>query len=259
MLSFGLTIVRHGETQYNKDGLLQGQGIDSSLSEAGIQQAEAVGLYLEDVHFTNVFASDMKRAKQTAEIIVRKNKTGNGLEIVTDPSLKERSFGIAEGGRVEDMRNMAKAAGQLIPEFTPPKGETMDQVKVRISMFLKAMFQRMADDHRDKVRPDVENQPDVETAGPLAGLPNDGVQDVPVHALVVTHGAYMRVAVRYFIEDLACSVPPGSDMSQVFSACSNTGICRFIVTLRCCNDDVTLLRMKCIFINRRDHLKAEDS
>ncbi|XP_072519458.1 probable fructose-2,6-bisphosphatase TIGAR A [Salminus brasiliensis] len=258
MLSFGLTIVRHGETQYNKDGLLQGQGIDSSLSEAGIRQAEAVGLYLQDVHFTNIFASDMKRAKQTAEIIVRKNKTGNDLDIVTDPSLKERSFGIAEGGRVEDMRNMAKAAGQLIPEYTPPNGETVEQVKVRISKFLKAMFQRMSDDHRDKVRPDVESQP-AETDGPLAGRPDDGILKVSAHALVVTHGAYMRVAVRHFIEDLACSVPLGSDMTQVFSACSNTGICRFIVTLRCSDSDVMLSGMKCVFVNRRDHIKAEDS
>lgn len=39
-----------------------------------------------------------------------------------------QSFGIAEGGQVEDMKNMAKAAGQLIPEYTPPNGETMDQV-----------------------------------------------------------------------------------------------------------------------------------
>lgn len=39
-----------------------------------------------------------------------------------------QSFGIAEGGRVIEMKNMAKAAGQPLPEFTPPKGETMEQV-----------------------------------------------------------------------------------------------------------------------------------
>lgn len=43
-----------------------GQGIDSPLSEIGVQQAEAAGEYLQDVHFTNVFASDMKRAKQVS-------------------------------------------------------------------------------------------------------------------------------------------------------------------------------------------------
>ncbi|XP_017578407.1 probable fructose-2,6-bisphosphatase TIGAR A isoform X2 [Pygocentrus nattereri] len=230
MLSFAVTLVRHGETQHNRDGLLQGQGIDSSLSEVGIQQAEAAGHYLQDVQFTNIFASDMKRAKQ--------------------------SFGVAEGGRVVDMKNMAKAAGQPIPEYTPPEGETVDQVKVRISTFLKAMFQQMADDHRNKIQLEEETQA-AETDGPLAGRPDDGVHNVPAHALVVTHGAYMRVAVRYFIKDLACSVPLGSDMIQVFSACSNTGMCRFIVTLKCSDSDVVLSSMKCVFVNRRDHIKAE--
>lgn len=43
-----------------------------------------------------------------------------------------QSFGIAEGGQVEDMKNMAKASGQPIPEYTPPDGETMEQVCVYI-------------------------------------------------------------------------------------------------------------------------------
>lgn len=119
------------------------------------------------------------------------------------------------------------------------------------------MFQRMAKDHRDKTQLDEEIRP-AEVDGPLAGRPDDGVLNVPAHALVVTHGAYMRVAVRHFIEDLACSVPYGSNMNQVFSACSNTGMCRFIVTLKCTHDDIMLSRMKCVFVNRRDHIKAED-
>uniref|UniRef100_A0A4W4EUC9 TP53 induced glycolysis regulatory phosphatase a n=1 Tax=Electrophorus electricus TaxID=8005 RepID=A0A4W4EUC9_ELEEL len=247
----------YGETQYNKDGLLQGQGIDSPLSETGIQQSEAAGQYLQDVRFTNVFVSDMKRAKQTAEIIVRKNNTCSDLALVIDPLLKERSFGIAEGGRVEDMKKMAEAAGQPIPEYTPPHGETMEQVKVRINTFLKSMFQLMADHHRGKIRWGEETQR-AEIDGPLAGFPDDGVLRVPAHALVVSHGAYMRVAVRYFIEDLGCSVPLGSDMIQVFSACSNTGMCRFIVTLKC-SSAVLLSDMKCLFVNRIDHIKAKDS
>lgn len=45
-----------------------------------------------------------------------------------------QSFGIAEGGRVIEMKNMAKAAGQPLPEFTPPEGETMEQVKLMALM-----------------------------------------------------------------------------------------------------------------------------
>ncbi|XP_062856172.1 probable fructose-2,6-bisphosphatase TIGAR A [Trichomycterus rosablanca] len=258
MLSFGLTIVRHGETQYNKDGLLQGQGIDSSLSDIGVQQGEAAGQYLQDVHFTNVFASDMKRARQTAEIILRKNKTCGNLDIVIDPLLKERSFGVAEGGLVENMKNMAKEAGQPIPEFTPPGGETVDQVKVRISKFLKSMFQQMVVNHRDKILPYEEAQLG-DTDGSIAGCPDDGVSNVPAHALVVSHGAYMRVAMRYFIEDLGCTVPPGANMFQVFSACPNTGMCRFIVTLKLSDSGILLSCMNCVFVNRRDHIKTENN
>lgn len=41
-----------------------GQAIDSPLSETGLQQAEAAGLYLKDIVFSNVFVSDMLRARQ---------------------------------------------------------------------------------------------------------------------------------------------------------------------------------------------------
>ena len=41
-----------------------------------------------------------------------------------------QSFGIAEGGLVEDLRNMAKAAGETCPDFTPPEGETQEQVSL---------------------------------------------------------------------------------------------------------------------------------
>ncbi|KAI1882263.1 hypothetical protein AGOR_G00248880 [Albula goreensis] len=137
MLTFGLTMVRHGETQYNKDKLLQGQGIDSPLSEIGKQQAEAAGNYLREVKFTNVFSSNMRRARQTADIIVKNNVHCSGVEIVSDPQLKERSFGIAEGGPVQNMKDMAKAAGQSCPDFTPPQGETPEQIlRTFLSTFL---------------------------------------------------------------------------------------------------------------------------
>ncbi|XP_065147814.1 probable fructose-2,6-bisphosphatase TIGAR A isoform X2 [Paramisgurnus dabryanus] len=253
MLTFALTLVRHGETQCNKDGLLQGQKIDAPLSEIGIRQSEAAGLYLRDVNFTNVFVSDMKRAKQTAEIIVKNNRTSHDIELVTDSSLKERCFGIAEGGQVKEMKNMAKTAGWSLPEFTPPEGETIEQVKARIKDFLKALFQRIANDHRDKNQ--VSEAPVLKTEEVLPGLPDDGVLNVPVHALVVGHGAYMSIVMLYFFGDLKCPMPRGSDPAQRFSICPNTGMCRFIITLNCSYADLTLSNIQCVFINRREHIK----
>lgn len=127
------------------------------------------------------------------------------------------------------------------------------QVKVRIKDFLKAMFQRIANDHQDKIQ-DGETSTPGETDRVPAGLPDDGVLNVPVHALVVGHGAYMSIMIKYFFEDLKCPMPRGLDPAHRYSICPNTGMCRFIVTLKCSNAGLALLDMKCVFINRRDHI-----
>ncbi|KAJ8002760.1 hypothetical protein DPEC_G00162290 [Dallia pectoralis] len=251
MLTFGITIVRHGETEWNKKGLIQGQAIDSSLSDIGMQQAEAAGKYLKDVKFTNVFVSDMARARQTCEAIVKHNSSCSGLEIVTDSLLKERSFGSAEGDLVVDMKNTAAAAGQSWLDFTPPGGETIEQMKTRIKTFLEHLFLRMMADH---CGPDQTVPQMPETEGALAGEPDDGLRDIPAHALVVSHGALIRVAMRYFVDELKCPLPPGLDMSHVIALCPNTGMCRFIVSVSGADASVTLSAIRCVFINRCEHI-----
>ncbi|KAF4787567.1 TP53 induced glycolysis regulatory phosphatase [Turdus rufiventris] len=90
MVRFGLTVVRHGETRYNKDKILQGQGVDEPLSSTGFRQADAAGLFLSNVKFTHVFSSDLLRAKQTAAAILGKNRFCKDLEIKYDARLRER-------------------------------------------------------------------------------------------------------------------------------------------------------------------------
>ncbi|KAJ8249660.1 hypothetical protein COCON_G00228760 [Conger conger] len=260
LLTFGLTMVRHGETQYNKDRLLQGQGIDTPLSETGRQQSGAAGLYLRDLKFTNVFVSNMQRARQTADIIVKNNAHCSGLEIVVDPQLKERSFGIAEGGPVQCMKDMAKAAGQACGDFTPPQGETPEQVRERIRGFLSSMFQRMAADHCGDGQPEPRGRSqaalDTDDDTPLPGRPDDGLSDVGAHALVVGHGAYISLVVRHLVEELQCSLPGGLKASHSFSSCPNTGLCRFLLTLRAGERGPEPGHVRCVFLNRRDHLKS---
>lgn len=89
----------------------------------------------------------------------------------------------------------------------------------------------------------------------VEGKADDGVRGIPVHALVVTHGAYMCVAVRYFVEELHCSLPQGSDKAHVFSLSPNTGLCRFILTLRKQDDMFKLSKLECVFVHRGDHVK----
>ncbi|TDG96597.1 hypothetical protein EPR50_G00230360 [Perca flavescens] len=252
MFTFSLTLIRHGETQYNRDKLLQGQGVDTPLSETGVQQAEAVGKYLRDITFNNVFASNLQRAIQTAEIILKNNTHCSGTEMVLEPLLRERGFGVAEGRPKEDLKNMANAAGQSCGDYTPPGGETLDQVKLRFQKFLKVLFKQMLDEH-------CLSGPDASAASAShvapVGSADDGLQGVPVHALVVSHGAYIRVGVKHLVEDLQSSLPAGVKMSQLFSPCPNTGISRFIFTLSQSESGPVLSASRCLFTNRKSHLE----
>ncbi|KAF7668549.1 hypothetical protein LDENG_00004990 [Lucifuga dentata] len=257
MFTFSLTFIRHGETQYNRDKLLQGQGVDTPLSETGVQQAEAVGQYLRDLRFHNVFVSNLQRAQQTAEIILRKNTHCSGTEMVLDPLLRERGFGIAEGRSKEYLKNMANAAGQSCRDFTPPGGETLEQVRLRFKKFLRVLFQRMLDDHGWSGPDPCAGAAEAGAVGSApVGSADDGLEGVSVHALAVSHGAYIRVAIRHFVEDLECSLPPGMKMSQVFSPCANTGISRFILTLSKAKSGPVLSAAHCTFTNRKDHLES---
>ncbi|XP_029993141.1 putative fructose-2,6-bisphosphatase TIGAR A [Sphaeramia orbicularis] len=250
-LTCGLTLVRHGETQYNKLGLLQGQAIDSPLSETGLQQAKAAGHYLKDVKFSHVFVSDMLRAQETADTIMKHNSSCLGLQKASDPLLKEKSFGIAEGKRMLDLKEMAKAAGQSFLNFTPPEGETQEQVKERVKEFMEKMLQQIGEEHWDD---NGEDETSRETI-PVEGNADDGVRGVLVHALVVTHGAYMVVAVKYFVEELHCPLPQGLDRARMFSLSPNTGLCRFILTITKEDGRFKLSGIHCVFMHRGDHVQ----
>uniref|UniRef100_A0A8C7TDT3 Fructose-2,6-bisphosphatase TIGAR B n=1 Tax=Oncorhynchus mykiss TaxID=8022 RepID=A0A8C7TDT3_ONCMY len=236
--------------------VLSGQGVDTSLSEPGLQQAEAAGLYLRELRFSNVFVSNLQRARQTVEIIMRNNVHSSGVEMVFDPLLRERGFGIAEGRPKEDLKNMANRAGQSLGS---------ERFQLRCKKFLKSLYQRMVDDHgcsgqssaavwREAVAGAAESGTD----GPLPGLPDDGMEGVPLHALVVSHGAYIRVAVRHFVEDLQCSLPQGLKMSKVLSACPNTGISRFVLIVSPTESGLALSAVRCVFTNRKDHLTSRN-
>ena len=85
--------------------------------------------------------------------------------------------------------------------------------------------------------------------------PDDGLQGTRAHALIVGHGAYIRVAVRYMVEELHCSLPAQSDMKHVLSLCPNTGIGRFVLTVTRGDGGALVTASRCVFFNRRDHSK----
>ncbi|XP_020782300.1 fructose-2,6-bisphosphatase TIGAR B isoform X2 [Boleophthalmus pectinirostris] len=255
MFTFSLTFIRHGETQYNRDKLLQGQGVDTPLSVTGEQQGQAVGQYLQDIPFSNVFVSNLQRAVQTAELILRNNTHCSDTRMILEPLLREKSFGIAEGRPKESLKNMANAAGQSCRDYTPPGGETLDQVKTRFKIFLSFLFNQLLESHDWSVQDAAATLNDGDAPdSPHCGFASDGLEGVPVHVLVVSHGAYIRIAIKHMVEDLKCSLPKGVKMSQIFSPCPNTGISRFILTLQRSDSGPVLSAARCVFVNRQDHL-----
>nr|XP_033809044.1 fructose-2,6-bisphosphatase TIGAR isoform X1 [Geotrypetes seraphini] len=258
MLRFTLTLVRHGETRYNKEKVLQGQGVDEPLSETGFRQAEAAGRFLSNVKFTHVFSSDLIRAKQTAATILGKSRHCGDLEIRLDARLRERSYGAAEGKPLSDLRAMAKATGEQCPSYTPPGGETLEQVRARSKAFFEFLCQLAVEEEgREGGVPQSSCEHTLQPFSPsvsTCGSPDADCLDSAAGAniLVVSHGAYMRTWISCFVKELECSLPGNSPKAQELPISPNTGISKFVVSLK--KGDTVGPEIRCICINQQDHL-----
>jgi len=87
-----LLLVRHGETDWNAEGRLQGH-TDRPLSDYGRRQAQALAEELADEPLDALYASDLARARETAEIVGARL----GLPVVLEPDLREKNWGTWEG------------------------------------------------------------------------------------------------------------------------------------------------------------------
>ncbi|PKI85855.1 phosphoglycerate mutase (2,3-diphosphoglycerate-independent) [Malassezia vespertilionis] len=86
-------LVRHGETNENVLGIIQGQK-DTLLNAKGLEQAEMTGVALQKEHITRIVCSPLQRALHTARAI---SKHHPNVPLVIDPRLMERHFGVLEG------------------------------------------------------------------------------------------------------------------------------------------------------------------
>jgi len=84
--------MRHGETEHNVAGIIQGQA-DSLLTENGLKKAEEAAIKLKDAGITKIISSDIGRAKTTAEIVAKEL----GLEIEYWTELREADAGNISG------------------------------------------------------------------------------------------------------------------------------------------------------------------
>jgi broad specificity phosphatase PhoE len=93
-----LILARHGETDWNRDGIWQGHG-DPPLNDLGRRQATDLAGRLADVSIDALYSSDLRRAYETAEIVAR----AKGLGITADPDLREMDVGSWSGLTSEEI------------------------------------------------------------------------------------------------------------------------------------------------------------
>ncbi len=85
-------IIRHGETDYNRQGIIQGSGVDSDLNETGRIQAEKFFKAYHHIPFDKVYTSELKRTVQSIEHFIE-----NGFPHETLAEFNEICWGIFEG------------------------------------------------------------------------------------------------------------------------------------------------------------------
>lgn len=114
--------VRHGETDANKQRILQGWSGDYPLNETGILQADHLAERLPQVFFEKVYVSSLRRALETAQILCRRLQAP--LEVIED--LREWRLGAWEGQPAELFMS------HFLGTEDPPGGETRKEFYARV-------------------------------------------------------------------------------------------------------------------------------
>lgn len=102
-------IARHGITEWNKRGIIQGH-TDIDLAEEGVFQAQELARLLKEVSFSRIISSDLLRAKNTAKVIA----DDKHLTLETSPQLRERYWGQWEGKSFSDLKMKLGEAFNLV-------------------------------------------------------------------------------------------------------------------------------------------------
>lgn len=165
-------LTRHGETEWNEKKLIQGH-TNIPLNTKGKKQAKLLGKQLKDIDFDVVFSSDLLRAANSAEIIIKEKE----MTVIKIKALRERFFGRFEGKSLTEMR---KAFGEVML-VTKEK-----QKKLKIY--------------------DVENDEEIITRL-IPFMKKTAKQYIGKKILMVTHGGLLRA----FLSDVNYEVPEYSD------------------------------------------------
>lgn len=142
-----LTVVRHGQSTWNKLQKVQGQNDEAQLTAEGRAMARAVATDLAPHSFSRIISSDLQRARQTAAIIA----DVLGLEVTHDERLRERSYGILEtgpsSGVTPELSGLDLVAQRVVNVAAKPDGgESLREMYERTTSFLTELLRDGRDD-----------------------------------------------------------------------------------------------------------------
>ena len=130
--------VTHGETIENASGILMGQAIGGELSPLGRRQAQVAGKELESIQIDAAYSSDLSRAVQTAEEILKYHRE---LKLILTEALRERSFGSLQGKNKDEVGWRNSMVNEDYGDFG-----TINSLCSRIGKFLIEIGRRYKND-----------------------------------------------------------------------------------------------------------------
>jgi len=236
------TFVRHGESTDNLRAVWAGWA-DATLTNHGMNQAQAVGASLSGTQFSAIYSSPLKRAYMTAEAIQSQQQV-ESPQLVASPLFREQHFGVAEGKPSTRKRdpdvplaeqfNRGIYPGSLSRSESFPEGESLDDVQDRAA---KGWAEILLPYVQEKAREGNNH----------------------VHVAVVSHGLFIKEALRALAK---------YDRTADVSACDyqwlrNTAWARVVVEMKAFRKDVELIfspsnlqleRVQLSHFNHCDHL-----
>lgn len=144
-----LILIRHGETDWNRELRFQGQ-VDVPLNATGHEQARRLAerLGAERLAVDHLVSSDLIRTRQTAQPVLGALLPALHIDNVVDASLREQSFGLVDGMRVDDIKLQHAGAWENWLRFDAdggmPGGETTRQFHARVMDAVRRLAQEYA-------------------------------------------------------------------------------------------------------------------
>ena len=142
-----VVIIRHGTTELNKDGKIQGSRVDPSLSQEGQAYAKKAAKNFDSSEYDVIYASPLKRARETARIFV-----GPDIPVKTDKRLEELDYGEWDGKSSREFKKIYPDAFDSRGLITNKmyeynkNAETRKDFEARLASFFNELYENHPND-----------------------------------------------------------------------------------------------------------------